>query len=155
MIAQFVLLFIIGRNYVPVLKYLGYALWVAGCVLGWLPIFTFRRLAGVEKGKSYIHTRKLVTTGIYSVVRHPQYLSFFVLTFALALIGQHWVIILLGAAACPLFCFSFRGADEGNTEKFGDEYRRYKKQVPGYNILLGFIRHLGRKKPSSTTDRPL
>ncbi len=144
LIAQFVLLFIIGRDYVPVLKYLGYALWMAGCVFAWLPIFYFRRKAGVAKGKSYVHTTQLVCTGIYSVVRHPQYLSFFVFAFALALVGQHWVIIALGAVACVIFCFSLRGTDEGNIEKFGDQYRRYKEQVPGYNVLAGIIRRLGR-----------
>jgi protein-S-isoprenylcysteine O-methyltransferase Ste14 len=145
LIAQFVLLFVIGRDYVPVLKYLGYALWIAGCVLAWLPIFFFRRKAGVEKGKSYVYTTRLVTTGIYSVVRHPQYLSFFVFTFALTLVGQHWIIIALSAAACAIFYFSLRGADQDNIEKFGDEYRRYKQQVPGYNILAGIIRRLGRQ----------
>ena len=121
---------------------MGFALWVFGCVLAWLPILYFRRKAGVPKGKSYIHTTVLVTTGIYSVVRHPQYSSFFVLALALALIGQHWVIILLGVVGSLVFALGLKGEDEANIEKFGDDYRRYKKWVPGYNILLGFLRRL-------------
>ncbi len=149
LVAQFVLLFIIGRDYVPVLKYLGYALWIAGCVLAWLPIFFFRRKAGVEKGRSYVHTTRLVTTGLYSIVRHPQYLSFYVFTFALMLVGQHWIIVALGAVASAIFHFSLKGVDQGNIEKFGDEYRGYMKQVPGYNILTGIIRRLGRRTPAN------
>lgn len=87
--AQFVLLFFVGRSHVQLLTYLGLVLWVAGMVLAWLPIFYFRRKAGVARGRSYVHTTRLVTTGVYSVVRHPQYLSFFVFAVAMALIGQH------------------------------------------------------------------
>jgi len=144
LVAQFVLLFFIARDFVPLLRYLGYAVWAGGCVLAWLPIFYFRRKAGVPKGKSYIHTTKLVTTGIYSVVRHPQYLSFFLLAFGLALIGQHWVFFLLGAVGSLAFALGLKGEDEANIEKFGDDYRRYMEQVPGYNILLGLIRRLAR-----------
>jgi protein-S-isoprenylcysteine O-methyltransferase Ste14 len=142
LVAQFVLLFFIGRDYVPLCRYLGFVLWAAGCVLAWLPVFYFRRKAGVAKGMSYIHTTRLVTTGIYSLVRHPQYLSFFVLAFALALIGQHWLIMLLGAVGSIAFGLGLKGEDDVNIEKFGDDYRRYKEQVPAYNILLGLLRRL-------------
>lgn len=144
LVAQFVLLFFIGRDYVRLLRYLGFALWAAGCVLAWLPILYFRLRAGVPKGKSYVHTTVLVTTGLYSVVRHPQYLSFFVMAFALALIGQHWVIILLGVIGSVVYGLGLKGEDRANVEKFGDGYHRYKEQVPGYNILLGLLRRLTR-----------
>ncbi len=146
LIAQFVLLFFIGRQYVPLLTYLGFVIWAAGLVLAWLPIFYLRRKAGVAKGRSYVHTTQLVTSGIYSLVRHPQYLSFFVLALALALIGQHWVIVLLGVIGSLLFCLSLRGADQWNVEKFGDAYRRYKDEVPAYNILLGLVRRLTHRR---------
>jgi protein-S-isoprenylcysteine O-methyltransferase Ste14 len=59
---------------IEVLAYVGVGLYVfSGLVLGCLPIIEFRRRGGVGKGESYIHTTKLVDTGIYSVVRHPQY----------------------------------------------------------------------------------
>ena len=144
LVAQFVLLFFVGRDYVPLLRYLGYALWVGGCVLAWLPIFYFRRKAGVPKGRSYVHTTVLVTSNIYSVVRHPQYASFFVLAYALALIGQHWIFFLLGIVGSLVFALGLKGEDDANIEKFGDDYRRYMEQVPGYNILLGLIRRLRR-----------
>ena len=144
LVAQFVLLFFIARNCVLLLRYVGYALWAGGCVLAWLPVFYLSRKAGVPKGKSYVHTTKLVTTGIYSIVRHPQYASFFWLAFGLALIGQHWVFFLLGVVGSAVYGPGLIGEDEANIEKFGDDYRRYMEQVPGYNILLGLIRRLSR-----------
>jgi len=149
LVAQFVLLFFLGRNYAPLCRYLGFVLWAAGCVLAWhawLPIFYFPRKAGVAKGKSYVHTTVLGTTGIYSVVRHPQYLSSFVLAFALALISQPWLIILLGAVGSALFGLGLKGEDDVNIEKFGDDYRRYKERVPGYDIMLGILRRLTRER---------
>lgn len=146
LVAQFVLLFFISRQFVPLLTYLGFAVWAAGLVLAWLPIFYLRGKAGAAKGRSYVHTTRLVTSGIYSLVRHPQYLSFFVFAFALALIGQHWVIVLLGVIGSLVFCLSLRGADQRNVEKFGDAYRGYSDEVPAYNILLGLVRRLGRRR---------
>jgi len=144
MVAQLVLLFIIGRDHLPALKLVGYASWLGGAVLGWLPVLVFRRRGGVGQGRSYVHTTRVVRTGIYSVVRHPQYLSFYFLVAGLILIGQHWSILALGIVAAVLFTFGLRGADERNLGKFGEEYRDYMKQVPGYNILWGFIRRLRR-----------
>jgi len=60
-----------------VLAYIGVGLYVfSGMIFGSLPVFEFRKKGEVRKGRSYIHTTKLVDTGIYSVVRHPQYVTF-------------------------------------------------------------------------------
>ncbi len=149
LVAQFVLLFFLGRNYVPFLKYVGYALWALGAVLGWLPILVLRRTGGVAKGRSYVHTTRLVTTGIYAVIRHPQYLSMYPLALGLMLIGQHWLIVLIGVLALLLYSIGLRGADRRNIEKFGEEYRSYAARVPAYNVFLGLVRLLRRPRPPS------
>ena len=146
LVAQFVLLFILGRDWVPALRWLGCALWVAAAVLGWLPIIILKRQGGVAPGRSYVRTSRLVTTGLYAVVRHPQYLAFYLMTFALALIGQHWLIVLLAVPAVLLFALSMRGTDEYNIAKFGDEYRQYRDRVPAFNILAGIFRLLARRR---------
>ncbi len=58
-------------------------------VFGWLPIITFRRKGKVE-GRSYIHTTVLVDSGIYAIVRHPQYLAGVLLNVGLSLITPQW-----------------------------------------------------------------
>ena len=62
---------------IEILAYIGVGLYVfSGLVFGWLPVIEFRKKGRVRKGRSYIHTTKLVDTGIYSIVRHPQFVTF-------------------------------------------------------------------------------
>ena len=137
LVAQFILLFFIGRDYVRLLRYLGFVLWAGGCVLAWLPIFYFRHKAGVPKGKSYVHTTKLVTTGIYSVVRHPQYSSFFVLAFGLALIGRRWAFFLLGAVGSLVFALGLKGEDEATSRSSGTTAAGTRSRSPGTTSCSG------------------
>ena len=63
---------------IKILAYTGVALYIfSGLIFGMLPTVEFRKKGGVKKGKSYIHTTKLVDTGIYSIVRHPQYVNLY------------------------------------------------------------------------------
>ena len=65
-------------------------LWLSA-VFGWLPIITFRRKGKVQ-GQSYIHTTVLVDSGIYGIVRHPQYLAGILLNVGLTLITPQWCV---------------------------------------------------------------
>ena len=124
-----------------ILAYVGVGLYVfSGMVFGALPVFEFRKKGEVQKGQSYIHTTKLVDTGIYSVVRHPQYVTFILFGIAGILLFQHWIVILLGLPIIPLTYIDLIKADNEAIEKFGEEYKAYMKKVPRANFLLGIIR---------------
>jgi protein-S-isoprenylcysteine O-methyltransferase Ste14 len=132
---------------IQILAFLGVGLYVlSGIVFGGLPVIEFRRKGGVRKGNSYIHTTKLVDTGIYSIVRHPQYVTFMLWAIAGMLLFQHWIIVYLGILIIPLTYIDLIKADKDAIEKFGDEYNAYMKKVPRANFLLGIIRLLRRKK---------
>ena len=132
---------------IQILAYVGVGLYVlSGVVFGVLPVIEFRRKGRVRKGKSYIHTTKLVDTGVYSIVRHPQYVTFILWAIAGMLLFQHWVIILLGIPIIPLTYIDLIRADKDSIEKFGDDYKAYMKEVPRANFLLGIIRRLQRRK---------
>jgi protein-S-isoprenylcysteine O-methyltransferase Ste14 len=132
---------------IGVLAYAGVGLYsFAGLVFGGLPVFEFRRKGGVKKGESYIHTTQVVDTGIYSVVRHPQYVTFMLWAIAGMLLFQHWVVVLLGVPVFPLTYIDLIKADKDATQKFGDEYRAYMKRVPRANFLLGIIRRFRKSK---------
>ena len=132
---------------IQIIAYFGAGLYVfSGIVFGWLPVTEFRKKGRVEKGKSYIHTTKLVDTGIYSIIRHPQYITFIMWATAGMLLFQHWFIILLGIPVFPLTYIDLVKADKEAIEKFGEEYRAYMKKVPRANFLLGFLRLIQRRK---------
>jgi protein-S-isoprenylcysteine O-methyltransferase Ste14 len=133
---------------IAILAYFGIGLYTfSGIVFGMLPVMEFRKKGGVKKGKSYIHTTKIVDTGIYSIVRHPQYVTFILWAIAGMLLFQHWIVILLGIPVIPLTYVDLIRADKDALEKFGDDYKQYMKKVPRANFLLGIIRLLkGERK---------
>ena len=134
-----------GVSQIEILAYFGVGLYVfSGVFFGMLPVFEFRKKGGVRKGQSYIHTTKLVDTGIYSIVRHPQYVTFMLWAIAGMLLFQHWIIILLGIPIFPLTYIDLVRADRDAIEKFGDDYKAYMKRVPRANFLLGIIRRSGK-----------
>ena len=130
-----------------ILAYIGVGLYIfSGCVFGMLPTFEFRKKGGVQKGKSYVHTTKLVDTGIYSIVRHPQYVTFIMFAIAGMFLFQHWIVICLGIPVIPLMNIDLIKADEDGIKKFGAEYKKYMKKVPRANFLIGIIRVLQKKR---------
>ena len=126
---------------IEVLAYAGVGLYFSsGLILGMLPVFEFRKKGDVSRGQSYIHTNKLVDTGIYSVVRHPQYITFIMWAFSGMLLFQHWGVIVLGVPIIPLTYIDLIREDKACVERFGEDYKAYMKKVPRANFLLGLIR---------------
>jgi protein-S-isoprenylcysteine O-methyltransferase Ste14 len=145
-VAQIVLAFVLNQPRSEVLQWIGWVLWWTGATFGWLPIFTFLRKGKVPKGKSYVHTTRLVDTGIYAIVRHPQMgTAWLLMCVALMLITQHWISIALGVPAMALAYVDLLKADQRLIEKFGDAYRRYMKRVPRVNFISGVIRLIARR----------
>ena len=148
MVLQLVLFFICN-NYLglDILAYFGLFIWALSILFGVLPIYTFRKRGGVAKGQSYMKTTRLVDTGVYSIVRHPQYLAGLLLIIALMLTTQHWLSIVAGAIAFVTFYYDTLRADKHLIEKFGDEYKAYMRRVPRLNFLLGIARRMRRTTP--------
>jgi protein-S-isoprenylcysteine O-methyltransferase Ste14 len=140
-------LFFVYNNYlgIDILAYIGLIIWALSAVFGIAPIYTFRKKGGVSEGQSYMKTTKLVDTGLYSIVRHPQYLAGFLLIVALMLTTQHWLSVIAGAIAFVTFYVDTLRVDSHLIEKFGDDYRVYMERVPRLNFLLGIIRRM--RKP--------
>ena len=120
---------------------IGWIFWAVGMVLVMAPIIMFPRRGGVAKGKTYVHTTRLVDTGIYSVVRHPQYLGGVLAVFlATLLLYPHWLFVVLGVPGILILYFSTIWEDKRLIRQFGDDYVSYMKRVPRMNIVLGIIR---------------
>ena len=128
---------------IEILAYIGVVVYIfSGWVFGMIPIYEFRKKGMVKKGKSYIHTTKLVDTGIYSIVRHPQYITFMLWAVAGMFLFQHWMVIVLGIPIIPLTYIDLLNADKDGIKKFGSEYKQYMKRVPRANFLLGIFRRI-------------
>ena len=133
-----------------VLTIVGWVVWVFGMVLVMAPIIMFPRRGGVTKGKSFVHTTQLVETGIYAIVRHPQYTggiyALFLTTF---LWYPHWLFGVLGVIGTTVIYLSCREEDKLLVEKFGNDYTEYIKRVPGMNFVEGIIRLLRSRRDSN------
>jgi len=91
-------------------------------------------------------------SSFYSIVRHPQFVTFI-------LVGNCWYapfpaldIIILGIPILPLTYIDLIRADKDAIEKFGDDCKAYMKKVPRANLLLGIIRLLQRRKRERKVD---
>jgi protein-S-isoprenylcysteine O-methyltransferase Ste14 len=124
---------------------IGQMLWLLSFVLGWLPIYTFKRHGEVPKGDSYINTTVLVDTGLYAIVRHPQFLAWIIVSLSLALMSQHWLNALLFIPVLVGTVYDTKKADMRLIQKFGPQYETYKEKVPALNIIAGTIRYFQRK----------
>ena len=126
---------------------IGWIVWAAGMALVMTPILMFPRRGGVAKGKSFVHTTRLVDTGIYSVVRHPQYLGGILALFLTTLLlFPHWLFVVLGIPGITVLYFSTIMEEKRLVKQFGDDYLAYMKKVPRINIIQGIYRQL-RQQP--------
>jgi protein-S-isoprenylcysteine O-methyltransferase Ste14 len=132
------------------LRVAGWVIWTLGSIFAIVPILALRTGGRVPQGKSYMQTTALVDTGIYAIVRHPQGgTAGILLNLALALIGQHWSLVLLAAVGVILIYLDTFNADEACIGKFGEEYERYMRRVPRVNFVTGLLRllaHRGRNR---------
>lgn len=129
---------------------LGWIVWAIGMALVMAPIIMFPRRGGVPKGKSFVATTRLVDTGIYSLVRHPQYLGGVLALFtANFLFYPHWLFAVLGIAGILILYFSCAYEERRLIERFGDDYRAYMERVPRIDLVTGIYRAWRRKKQST------
>ena len=118
----------------PVLGWLGLAVFVAALIL-------FRR-THKDLGRNWSITLEvreqhaLITTGIYSRVRHPMYSAFWLWAIAQALLLPNWVAGVAGLVGFgTLFFLRVPREETLMLETFGDEYRRYMTRT--WRVLPG------------------
>ena len=145
-ISQIICTFVLWDNYygLDFLVYIGYGIWVLAAIFGVLPIFHFKSHGGVNKGDSYMKTTKIVTTGLYAIVRHPQYLAGILISLALVCMSQHWLVDVFIIPPIFLTYFDAKREDKRLLEKFGEEYQLYMKKVPSIEPISGLIRWIIR-----------
>lgn len=87
-----------------------------------------------------IENHKLVTGGVYQIVRHPIYTAMFGMMTATALVLSHWLILII-AAIVFFIGTKIRTTSEERLLRaaFPEEYNAYAARVPG---LIPFVKIL-------------
>ena len=108
-------------------RWLGVTLYVAGGVLRLAPVFTlgerFSGLVAIQPG------HRLVTDGLYRVIRNPSYLGLLVGSLGLALAFRSSVGVLLVACLVPPLVARIRAEEALLAEHFGASYEAYQART--------------------------
>lgn len=84
----------------------------------------------------------LIRTGVYSLVRHPEFLGHVFIIMSMILLAQVVMSLVIGAAMLLMLWIAIVDEERMNIEKFGEEYLEYMMKVPRVNIIAGIIRRM-------------
>lgn len=106
----------------------GYVLVFFGVAIAILVNSSFKRVGtAIEPWKP---TTSIVTTGIYAWSRNPIYAGFCLINIGIGVANNSfWIFISFIPAAALLYYVAIAKEEAYLEEKFGDEYREYKKKV--------------------------
>jgi protein-S-isoprenylcysteine O-methyltransferase Ste14 len=76
-----------------------------------------------------LQNHRLVKHGVYKYIRHPAYLGTLLFSIGVPLIFSSHYGFLLMLALFPCYLYRIRLEESVLLEKFGDEYREYKKKT--------------------------
>jgi protein-S-isoprenylcysteine O-methyltransferase Ste14 len=87
-------------------------------------------LMGVHAVMRAYNSDRLVTSGVFGVVRHPVYSAWIVFNIpAIALLVRSWPLLMAPLVAYAVFKMSIRTEDEYLKQRFGQEYLDYRARV--------------------------
>ncbi len=113
------------------------------------PFFHLSRLGEAAEGQGFYATTKMVDAGLYSIVRHPQYLGYILLLFGLAFTDPHPIALSLAFVASIFLYVQCFQEERFCLEQFGDIYEDYMIRVPRLNLLQGLVRRIRSKSVRS------
>jgi protein-S-isoprenylcysteine O-methyltransferase Ste14 len=114
--------------FVPALAWLGVLIFAASL---WLFYRTHQDLGrNWSVSLDIRESHKLITGGVYALVRHPMYSAFWLWAIAQALLLPNWVAGLAGIVGFGTLFFGRVGEEERlMCDAFGDEYRAYMRRT--------------------------
>ena len=107
-------------------------------------------LALVAVGWAQVYGRRywLVQTGIYRIVRHPQYLGLVLVVLAFNIQWPTILTLLMAPVLVVMYVRQARREDQQLEHLFGNDFRRYAARVPAFIPQLPL-----RSVPKSRTER--
>jgi protein-S-isoprenylcysteine O-methyltransferase Ste14 len=82
-------------------------------------------------GATLYQDHKLIQNGSYRFVRHPMYLVVILAAFGALLIFRTWAMVLFSVSSLVVI-FRVRQEERLLAEEFGEEWNRYRREVPGW-----------------------
>jgi len=108
-------------------RWIGVLLYTAGGVLRLAPVFVLgRRFSGLVAIQP---EHRLVTTGLYRVIRHPSYLGLFVLTLGWGLAFRSGVGVIIAVLMLVVVLARIEAEERLLGETFGAEYEAYRART--------------------------
>lgn len=98
----------VGSGEVRFLRIVGALIGAVALPLSFLPIMVLARRGKPSEGGSYLQTTKIVESHVFSLVRHPQYLSYILFMITFGLLGQSAVVTALAITASGFLYWSMR-----------------------------------------------
>jgi protein-S-isoprenylcysteine O-methyltransferase Ste14 len=109
------------------------------------PPFILQKHGEIKEGESFLDTQIVVDTGLFAIVRHPQYLGYIFLVITFMLLSQHWLTGIFGLGAVIFFYLHILQEEKYCLARFGGNYQEYMQRVPRLNFVAGIFRLLKRK----------
>ena len=106
--------------------FFGVALWTLAAI--------HMKVYGSRTGRDYMVSETLVVRGVYSLIRHPQYLSFVLYSGGIAMIIPLTLFLFVSAAI--LFYLASRAEDRELKYRFGDLFTSYCKHAGAFGRPL-------------------
>lgn len=108
-------------------RWLGLLLYTAGGILRLAPVFVlghqFSGLVAIQ------HGHRLVTSGLYGIIRHPSYLGLFVLMLGWGLAFRSGVGVLIALLSLGVLLARIGAEERLLSETFGAEYDAYRART--------------------------
>jgi protein-S-isoprenylcysteine O-methyltransferase Ste14 len=88
------------------------------------------RETGMELAETHCSPKKILNTGIYSIVRHPQYYGWILAHIGISILLSVWYSVLFTPVLIALIYLISKKEEDELVKEFGKEYVDYKREVP-------------------------
>ncbi|MBN3581446.1 isoprenylcysteine carboxylmethyltransferase family protein [Algoriphagus aestuarii] len=113
----------------PLLTYLGYMIATFGTILMVRSSkqINLKSFLGIVSEPS---NQKLVTTGLYSKIRHPLYIGLMMIFFGYVLVSAQYTALIHFICLVVYLPFGMYYEEKNLIDQYGEAYRTYQKNVP-------------------------
>jgi protein-S-isoprenylcysteine O-methyltransferase Ste14 len=134
--------FLLQRGGNPYVRAAGVACLLLSPIFIFPPFLLLVRYGRPPHGKPYYRTTVVVDRGVYSIVRHPQYVGYVLFTLGFAALSQQTLTVFLAVCSAGAFYLQSLAEEAFFRKQPGHDYSEYMRRVPRFNFIAGLFRHL-------------